>query len=174
MTIRWYLATLLAVAIWPAGAAAPEGKAPAPSGKQPVATKKESGGFEVKMTPQPLADTDAGKLLGRMSLVKEYTGGLQGTSRGEMLTALTGVEGSAGYVAIERVTGTLGGKKGSFVLQHYGIMKHGEQQLQITVVPDSGTEELKGLEGKMDIKIEEAKHFYVLEYTLPTQQARLP
>ena len=174
MTSRWYVAAFLAAAIGPAGTAAPEGKSPAPAGKETVAMKKESGSFEVKLTPQPLADTEAGTLLGRMSLVKEFTGGLQGTSRGEMLTALTGVEGSAGYVAIERVTGTLGGKKGSFVLQHNGQMKRGAQQLQITVVPDSGTEELKGIEGKMDIKIEGAKHFYVLEYSLPTQQARLP
>ncbi len=149
-----YVAALLAGMIWPAGALSPEEKAPAPSPKQSPAMKKESGSFEVKLTPQPLADTESGKLLGRMSIVKEFTGGLQATSRGEMLTALTGVEGSAGYVAIERVTGTLGGKKGSFVLQHHGLMKRGTQQLTITVVPDSGTEELKGLEGKMDIKIE--------------------
>jgi hypothetical protein len=174
MKNRWYAAALLVAGIWPAGALGQEGKAPQPPGKEPAATKKDSGSFEVKLTPQPLADTEAGKLLGRMSIVKEFTGGLRATSRGEMLTALTGVEGSAGYVAIERVTGTLGGKKGSFVLQHHGLMKRGTQQLTITVVPDSGTEELKGLEGKMDIKIEEAKHFYVFEYSLPSQQASLP
>jgi len=168
-----YAAALLIAGIWPAGATGEEGKAPQPPGKGPAAIMKETGSFEVKLTPQPLADTEAGKLLGRMSIVKEFSGGLQATSRGEMLTALTGVEGSAGYVAIERVTGTLSGKKGSFVLQHNGLMKHGTQQLTITVVPDSGTEELKGIEGKMDIKIEEAKHFYVFEYSLPTQQARL-
>ncbi len=170
----WYVPALLAAVIWPAGALSPEGKTPLPSPKPPPAMKKESGSFEVKLTPQPLADTESGKLLGRMSLVKEFSGGLQATSRGEMLTALTGVEGSAGYVSIERVTGTLSGKKGSFVLQHYGVTKRGEQQLQITVVPDSGTEELKGLEGKMDIKMEEAKHFYIFEYSLPTQLASLP
>jgi len=83
------------------------------------------------------------------------------------LTAMTSVEGSAGYVAIERLTGALKGRKGSFVLQHTGTMNRSAQHLTISVVPDSGTEELTGLTGVMTIRIADGKHFYELEYTLP-------
>jgi hypothetical protein len=102
-----------------------------------------------------------------MSIDKQFHGELEGTSQGEMLTAMSSVKGSAGYVAIERVTGTLNGRKGSFVLQHTGIMNRGEPQLTITVVPDSGTDQLTGLAGKISIDISDGKHSYVLEYTLP-------
>ena len=98
----------------------------------------------------------------RMSLDKQFQGDLEGTGRGEMLTALTDVKGSAGYVAIERVTGTLHGRRGSFALLHRGIMSRGVQDLAITVVPDSGAGQLAGLAGKLDIKIVEGKHFYDL------------
>ena len=126
-----------------------------------------AGTFEVKLTPQALSDADADPLLGRLSLDKQFAGDLQAVSKGEMLSARTATEGSAGYVAIERVTGTLGGKKGSFVLQHSGTMTRGQQQLQITVVPDSGTGELAGLAGTMSIRIEGGKHFYGFSYSLP-------
>ena len=124
-----------------------------------------SGAFEVKLTPQETYNK-ADTTLGRMSSDKQFHGALEATSKGEMLSASTSVKGSAGYVAIERVTGTLNGKSGSFVLQHYGIMTRGAPQLTITVVPDSGTGELEGLSGKMSIKIENGKHFYDFDYTL--------
>lgn len=124
-----------------------------------------SGAFEVKLTPQE-AYNKADKTLGRMSIDKQFHGALEATSKGEMLSAGTSVKGSAGYVAIERVTGTLNGKSGSFVLQHYATMTRGAPQLTITVVPDSGTGELEGLSGKMNIRIENGKHFYDFDYTL--------
>ena len=101
-----------------------------------------------------------------MTIDKRWQGDLEGASKGEMLTAGTGVEGSAGYVAIETMTGKLNGRKGTFILQHNGIMSRGEGQLTIIVVPDSGTDQLAGLAGKMTIKIENGKHFYDFEYTL--------
>ncbi len=123
------------------------------------------GTFDVKMTPQA-GDPGADPTPGRMTLDKQFHGDLEGTSEGQMLTAMTGVEGSAGYVAMEKVTGTLHGRKGTFVLQHSGTMKRGTPQLTITVVPDSGTGELVGLAGKMSIEIKDGKHFYQLEYTV--------
>lgn len=97
---------------------------------------------------------------------KRFHGDLEATSKGEMLTAGTSVEGSAGYVAIERVSGTLHGRRGTFVLQHSGTMTRGAPQLTITVVPDSGTNELVGLAGRMVITIADGKHSYDFEYTL--------
>jgi len=102
-----------------------------------------------------------------MSLDKQFHGDLEGTSKGEMLAVQSGVQGSAGYVAMERVTGTLAGRSGTFVLQHSGTMNRGEPGLTITVVPDSGTGGLEGLTGKMTIAIREGKHFYGFEYELP-------
>ena len=122
-----------------------------------------SGTFDVKVSPQ---DTKTDASLGRMSLDKEFHGDLEGTSKGEMLSAATSVKGSAGYVAIERVSGVLHGRNGSFVLQHSGTMTRGEPQLTITVVPDSGTGQLLGLTGKMMINITGGKHFYEFEYAL--------
>jgi hypothetical protein len=103
----------------------------------------------------------------RMSIDKTFSGDLAGTSKGEMLAATTEVKGSAGYVAMEKVTGTLAGRKGTFMLQHSGTMAGGKQELSVTVVPDSGTEELTGLAGKMAIIIEGKKHSYEFVYTLP-------
>ena len=123
-----------------------------------------SGTFEVRLTPQ--SDQADDQTLGRMTIDKQWQGDLAGTSKGEMLTAGTAVNGSAGYVAIETMTGTLNGRKGTFILQHNGIMSRGEGQLTIIVVPDSGTDQLAGLAGKMTIKIENGKHFYDFEYTL--------
>lgn len=127
---------------------------------------RAAGTFDVKLSPQPLADTQADSLLSRLAIDKQFHGDLAGVSKGEMLAARTATEGSAGYVAMERVTGTLHGKKGSFVLQHSGTVTRGQQQLDLRVVPDSGTGELAGLAGTMSIKIETGKHFYELVYSL--------
>ena len=121
------------------------------------------GTFEVKLAP--LA-TDV-PTASRMSIDKQFHGDLEATSKGEMLSVMTEVKGSAGYVAMERVTGTLHGRSGSFVLQHSATMNRGAPQLSVTVVPDSGTGELAGLSGKMAINIEAGKHSYEFEYVLP-------
>ena len=128
---------------------------------------KVSGKFEVKLQ---LLDSYAegidGINLGRMSIEKTFSGELSASSKGEMLNAMTAVEGSAGYVAIEQVTGTLSGKSGSFVLQHFGTMSQDHNFLLLEVVPDSGTGELAGLSGKMSIRMEEGQHFYDFDYEL--------
>ena len=130
-------------------------------------TQRASGPFEVKLTPQkPNSDVAQSANLGRMSIDKQFRGDLEATSKGEMIAAQTAVKGSAGYVAMERVTGTLKGRKGSFVLQHSATMNRGVPELSITVVPDSGTDELVGLVGKMNVMIAEGKHSYEFEYTL--------
>jgi Protein of unknown function (DUF3224) len=126
-----------------------------------------SGTFEVKLVPQPPEDKAEGSTLARMSIDKQFHGDLDATSKGQMLTAGTDVKGSAGYVAIERITGTLQGRSGSFVFQHSGTLTRGAPQQSITVVPDSGTGQLVGLAGKMTINIAEGKHSYEFEYTLP-------
>ena len=101
-----------------------------------------------------------------MSIDKQFRGDLEATSKGEMLTAGTDVKGSAGYVAIEHVSGLLHGRSGGFVLQHSGTMTRGVPQLSVTVVPDSGTDQLVGLAGEMTINIADGKHSYAFEYTL--------
>jgi len=126
-----------------------------------------TGTFEVKLTPQPPDGKFEDATLGRMTIDKQIHGDLEATSKGTMLTAGTDVKGSAGYVAIERVTGTLHGRTGTFVLQHTGTMNRGTYQLSITVVPDSGTGQLLGLTGKFNINIADGKHSYDFEYTLP-------
>ena len=128
-------------------------------------TKHASGTFEVKLSPQQ-DDTAKEAGLGRMTIDKTFLGDLAASSKGQMLAAMTEVKGSAGYVAIERVTGTLHGRKGSFVLQHNGIMDRNAPQLSVVVVPDSGTDELVGLTGKMVINIADGKHSYEFEYSL--------
>lgn len=125
-----------------------------------------SGPFEVKLAPQPMSDMVESPPLGRLSIDKQFHGDLEATSRGEMLSAGTDVKGSAGYVAIERVTGRLAGRTGSFVLMHTGIMNRGVPLLTISVVPDSGTDGLVGLAGTMSIVIADGKHTYEFEYTL--------
>ena len=123
-----------------------------------------TGPFEVKLAPQ--AQDPAGDAsLGRMTIDKQFHGALEATSKGQMLTAGTSVKGSAGYVAIEKVSGILDGRNGSFVLQHSGTMNRGVPQLTITVVPDSGTEQLVGLSGTMNIIIADGKHSYDFAYT---------
>jgi hypothetical protein len=121
----------------------------------------------VKVTPQPSDDKTDDATLGRMTIDKQIHGDLEATSKGQMLTAGTPVKGSAGYVAIERISGTLHGRTGTFVLQHTGTMTRGALQLSITVVPDSGTGQLAGLAGKMDIQIADGKHSYDFAYILP-------
>jgi hypothetical protein len=108
-----------------------------------------------------------GTTIGRMSLDKQFRGELDATSKGQMLASSSSVKGSAGYVAMEQVTGALKGRTGAFVLQHTGIMNRGTPTLSVSVVPDSGTGQLVGLAGTMDIIIAEGKHSYVFEYTLP-------
>jgi Protein of unknown function (DUF3224) len=127
---------------------------------------RASGTFDVTVTPQGTPDKAEGAALGRMSLDKQFQGDLAGTGKGEMLTAMTDTKGSAGYVAIERVKGTLQGRSGSFVLQHNGTMARGAQQLTITVVPDSGTGQLGGISGTMTISIVDGKHLYEFDYVL--------
>lgn len=134
--------------------------------KEARVAEHAKGTFEVKTTPQPPEDKDDPNL-GRYSLDKKFHGDLEGTSKGQMLTAGTAVKGSAGYVAIEKVTGTLRGRSGSFVFQHLGIMTQGVPQLSVTVVPDSGTGDLIGISGKMDIIITDGKHSYDFVYSLP-------
>jgi hypothetical protein len=129
-------------------------------------TSHATGTFEVKMTPQASGERGAVAAVGRYSLEKQFKGDLQGTSEGEMLAVGTAVEGSAGYVAMEQFTGTLGGRQGSFALQHSGTMTRGASQLSVTVVPDSATGQLVGLAGRMDIKVTAGKHFYTFEYTI--------
>jgi hypothetical protein len=130
-------------------------------------TAHASGMFEVKLTPQGADDKAEGSSLGRMTIEKQYRGDLEGAAKGQMLVAGTDVKNSAGYVAIERITGTLHGRSGSFALQHSGIMTRGAPQQNITVVPDSGSGELAGLAGSMTIVIAGGKHSYTLDYTLP-------
>lgn len=125
-----------------------------------------SGTFEVKLVPQT-DDKNGDATLGRMTIDKQFLGDLEGTSKGQMLTGMTDVKGSAGYVAIEKVSGTLKGRTGTFILQHTGTMNRGVPQLTITVVPDSGTGQLAGLDGNFSVKIDEGKHSYAFKYTLP-------
>lgn len=133
-------------------------------------TKNASGTFDVKMSPQAPEDNVGDPSVGRMALDKQFHGDIEGTSKGQMLAVSSDVQGSAAYVAMERVNGTLGGRKGTFALQHSGTMTRGAPQLSITVVPDSGTGELIGLAGKMMINIVDGKHFYEFEYTLAQSQ----
>ena len=130
-------------------------------------TQQVNGKFEVKLSPQAAAPGIEAAKLGRMTIDKQFHGDLQAHSLGEMMSAMGEIKGSAGYVAIERVTGTLLGKKGSFVLMHTGIMNRGQPQLTIQVVPDSGTDELTGISGTMAIDIKEGQHFYSFDFSLP-------
>jgi Protein of unknown function (DUF3224) len=125
-----------------------------------------TGTFEVKLDAQA-SDTEAGgEGLGRMLLDKQFHGDLEATSKGTMLSASTSVKGSAGYVAIELVKGSLRGRAGTFVLQHSGTMTRGVPQLSVSVVPDSGTGQLEGLVGKMAIHMADGRHRYDFEYAL--------
>jgi hypothetical protein len=156
MPHRWYLITYVLCC-------AALGLAQQP--KKDKMTHHATGPFEVKLTPQPAeAETPT---LGRMKGDKQFHGELEAVSQGQMLSVQTSTKGSAGYVAMEVVNGTLGGRKGTFVLQHSATMDRGQPQLSITVVPDSGTGELRGLSGSMQIRIEpDGKHFYDFDYQI--------
>jgi hypothetical protein len=130
-------------------------------------TQHARGTFDVQLAPMP-ADAYADATgMGRMTIDKQFRGDLTGTSKGQMLTGMGTVKGSAGYVAIERVTGTIGSRSGTFILQHSGSMARGAQTLAITIVPDSGTEGFAGIAGTFLLTIEGKEHRYDLQYTLP-------
>ncbi|MGA2534562.1 MAG: DUF3224 domain-containing protein [Terracidiphilus sp.] len=146
-------------------------QAPAPRmlHKDPVMTRHAEGTFDVKTTPLPANDATSGTLIGRYSIVKQYHGDLDATSKGEMLGAGEPSSGNAGYVAIEQLTGTLHSHTGSFALQHIGAMEGGSYKLSVAVVPGSGTAQLTGIAGTLTITIAGGKHSYTFEYTLPSQ-----
>lgn len=129
-------------------------------------TQRAEGSFEVKLLPIDIAWAGDPALYGRMSIDKQFSGDLEATSQGEMLSAMSSVKGSAGYVAIEKVTGTLHGRGGTFMLQHSATMNRGAPWLSIAVIPDSGTGELAGISGSMQIVIENKKHSYIFDYSL--------
>jgi len=136
-------------------------------------TTRATGPFDVRLGPLPAYNNTPDAMLARLSVDKQFHGDLEATSKGEMLSAGTNVKGSAGYVAIERVSGTLASRRGTFVLQHTGTMNRGAPQLSVTVVPDSGTDQLVGLAGNMSIIIApDGKHSYEFDYTLPTSPRR--
>lgn len=132
-------------------------------------TSRATGSLIVIMTPAAPSERSGRTTLGRMLLEKQYNGELVATGKGEMLTAVTDTKGSASYVAIEHVTGTLGGRAGSFVLHHLGTMEGGVDQLVIAIVAESGTGELAGISGKFIIKVVDGKHLFELDYALPEQ-----
>lgn len=161
------LAIHLAVVFGCAACAHAQTSTPSPTQKEAIVTTHARGTFDVKVIPMPAEDKVGDAAIGRMALDKQFHGDLEAASKGQMLAAMTAVQGSAGYVAMEKVTGTLHGRSGTFVLQHIGVMTRGEAQLTVTVVPDSGTGQLAGLSGKMAIIIAEGKHSYDFEYSLP-------
>ncbi len=131
-------------------------------------THAAAGTFEVKLTPQSVHDAAQSAAFARLSIAKTFAGDLAATSVGEMLAIPPGPTGSGVYVAIERVTGTLGGKRGTFALHHTGLMTRGAPTLDLRVVPESGTDELAGLTGSMRILIEGRNHSYEFEYAFET------
>jgi hypothetical protein len=135
---------------------------------------RASGPFEITIIPAGAPDKEGRTATARMTLEKRYTGQLAASASGTMLTAVSDTKGSAAYVAIERVSGTLAGRKGSFVLQHAGTMRAGTSQATITIVPDSGTQELSGIGGSLVLSVVDGKHFYVLDYTLDAAPASTP
>jgi hypothetical protein len=157
----------LSFALGPAFPASLSAQNKAPADRGTPQMQQATGSFEVKMAPQKPDNPQAEAAgLGRMSLDKQFHGDLEGTSQGEMLSVLDREKGSGGYVALERVTGKLQGREGSFVLQHNATMNRGAPELNIIVVPDSGTGQLAGISGSMKIRIEGGNHFYDLEYAL--------
>src|SRR5579859_1279600 len=125
-----------------------------------------SGTFEVKTIPQAAEEAAGGEAIGRLLLDKQFSGDLAAKSVGTMLGARSAVQGSAGYVAIEQLTGTLHGRAGSFLLQHFGLMNRGALEQRVEIIPDSGTQELSGIRGAMTIRIEGGTHHYQLDYEL--------
>jgi hypothetical protein len=137
--------------------------------KGDIMTDHATGTFDVTLAPETVAGKTPDPLLGQMSIDKVFHGDLEGTSRGSMLTGGAIATGSAAYVAIEKVTGTLKGRTGSFILMHSATMTRGQGVLNVRVVPDSGTDALTGLTGKMNIRIEGGKHYYDFDCTLPAK-----
>lgn len=133
-----------------------------PGTKMTLAT----GTFDVTLKPQAPDDHSDGGMLGRMTIDKVYRGDLEGTAVGQMLTAMGSAKDSGAYVAVERVTGKLHGRQGSFMLYHTGVMNRGTQTLSIVIVPDSGTDDLTGINGSLFVDIKDGKHFYRIEYAL--------
>ncbi len=130
-------------------------------------TGKARGTFEIQMSPQSQEEKIDGVSVSRQSADKQYSGDIEGSGKGEMLAALTNVKTSQAYAGIERVVGTLQGRKGTFLLQHTGTMTAATRDLKVTVVPDSGTGQLVGLSGKMMINVVNGKHLYEFDYMLP-------
>ncbi len=158
------LVLFLGFSLAPAGFA----ETPNPVHKEKTMTQHATGPFDVKVSPLPLAGPTEDATLGRMSIEKTFHGDLEAAGNGQMLTAGTDVKGSGVYVAVEKVSGKLHGRTGTFALYHRGVMTRGEPSLEVTVVPDSGTGELAGLAGTLKIIIAEGgKHSYDFEYTLP-------
>ncbi|MFZ0317504.1 MAG: DUF3224 domain-containing protein [Candidatus Sulfotelmatobacter sp.] len=171
MSTKSFIASACIVALGLLAVASAQAPPTPPTQKGTLVPTHATGPFDVKITPQPQEENVGDPTLGRMVIDKTFHGDLEATSKGQMLTAATEVKGSAGYVAIERVTGTLhtpaGVRTGTFALQHIGTLTRGAPQLSVTVVPDSGTGQLVGLNGKMNIIITDGKHSYDFEYTLP-------
>ena len=138
--------------------------------KESMTPHHAAGTFEVKISHLDPAFKAEDNSIGRMSIDKQFHGALEATSKGEMLTGMGTIKGSGGYVAIERVTGTLDGRAGTFILQHTGTMQNGVYHLNVVVVPDSGTAQLAGLQGTMEIIIKDGKHSYDFAYTLSAQK----
>jgi hypothetical protein len=130
-------------------------------------TQQAKGTFEVKRSAEPGCDLGDGVEAGHFRFDKTFAGPLEATSVVHMLAVGSPTTGSAGYVAMERVKGTLGGRSGTFFCQHYGVMDRGEASLTLAVVPDSGTDDLVGLSGRMAIDIVDGQHFYTFDYMLP-------
>jgi len=133
--------------------------------QEPAVSATAKGSFDAKVMPQPAAEGDDPAFT-RFAVVKQFHGDLEGTSKVKMLAASAARKDSGGYVALERVTANLGGRKGTFCLEHMGSMRGGSFNLTIVVVPDSGTDQLSGISGKFSIEIKDGKHFYTFDYTL--------
>ncbi len=158
----------LAVILWTASAPGQGSVMQTATAEETLTTMRAKGTFEVKLSPLEPYNQAADAKIGRMSIDKTFSGDVVGNSQGEMLSGGSPAEGSAGYVAIERVTGAVQGRSGSFLLQHSGTMTPTSQKSTITVVPGSGTGELEGIAGTLSIEIEDGKHSYDFEYTLPS------
>ncbi len=163
-------AIILAVVFGLSSFAQSSSQTPATPAKGTPVTSRAVGSFEVKLVQESQGEKAEGPALARFSFDKQFHGDLEASGKGEMLAAGPDAKGSGAYVAIERVTGTLGGRAGSFVLQHSGTLTRGATELSITVVPDSGTGQLEGLTGKLIVIINNGKHTYEFNYSLPTSR----
>ena len=159
----WLIASL---GVADPAAAQTEAPAQDPAPEETPTMSRAQGTFDVELTPLETAAGVPEAPIDRMSIDKQFHGDLEGVSRGEMLAHRTSTQGSAGYVAIERVSGTLKGRRGSFVLQHFGILNRGAAGQTISVVPDSGTDELIGLTGEMRIQLDGGQHSYEFDFQL--------